>query len=65
MLENIDPTLLVNGFKKCGLLPWNPDIVRVPTTQAKNQSVTLQNETEHADNLLKHFLGYLEKEIGE
>nr|XP_037870864.1 uncharacterized protein LOC119629357 [Bombyx mori] len=30
MEESLTPSILVNGFRKCGLVPWNPEAVTIP-----------------------------------
>lgn len=30
MDESLTPSILVNGFRKCGLVPWNPEAVTIP-----------------------------------
>lgn len=30
MEESLTPSILVSGFRKCGLVPWNPEAVTIP-----------------------------------
>lgn len=63
--KRITPSILSNGFRKCGLVPWNSDAI--PMDNIVNQSV--ERETSRTNgteiNKFEEHLKYLEKYIGE
>lgn len=59
-LEKLTPTTIQNGFKKCGLSPWNPSQVKVKEDHTPLASACNKNIQEE-----KKFLVTLEKKIGK
>lgn len=57
VLPYVTPKILENGFKKCGLVPWDPNQIKIPT-QPDNASKLFNSE-------LEKFFKLLEKEVGE
>lgn len=56
-INKIEPSILKNGFKKCGLVPWNPKAINLP--------ISLPSPPTQADrNKVRAFITYLETEIG-
>lgn len=62
VLERITPQILRNGFQKCGLFPWNPEIVVVPQFEAAIKE-TEGVQTKKASQLEKHVV-WFEAQIG-
>lgn len=60
VLPYVTPKIIENGFKKCGLVPWDPNQVKLPSPSNNNPKTT------HAPNNLEleTFLNLLEKQIG-
>lgn len=40
--EVLTPRILANGFRKCGLYPWNPQVIELPLN---NEVVVVGNES--------------------
>lgn len=60
-LESISPSSIQNGFKACGLLPWNPSAVRVSSVSSST-TTSKTSMGKPSDNNI--FLKVLEEKIG-
>lgn len=60
--ERLDISVLRNGFRKCGLVPWNPEEVCVPI---HNQSISIKENKDSQQKVLELQKGklFLEKYI--
>lgn len=57
VLKNLQPTIFQNGFRKCGLMPWNPNAIHLEKAQKAKK---IENRMD-----IEIFLNFLEKEIGK
>ncbi|XP_030751725.1 jerky protein homolog-like [Sitophilus oryzae] len=60
--ERLTPSILQNGFRKCGLVPWNPQEVTLPLVAGKIES-NIKHRATTSKNIdeLKQGLQFLEK----
>lgn len=56
-LDELPPSTIISGFKKCGLVPWDPSQVQVPLSTIRNV-----DDRKATDKVL---LNLLQAEIGE
>ncbi|KAF2889645.1 hypothetical protein ILUMI_16528, partial [Ignelater luminosus] len=42
--KSINPNIIVNGFRTCGLNPWNPDAINYSKCLGKNPSNKIKQE---------------------
>ncbi|XP_039295124.1 uncharacterized protein LOC120353868 isoform X1 [Nilaparvata lugens] len=62
--ENVTESMLSNGFKKCGLYPWNPQIIEVPG-QGSFKEQDESDSTELKIQYFKQGLRFLNDMIGK
>lgn len=62
ILQNITKSMLSNGFKKCGLFPWNPQAVVIPDQGLSQEQE--RNSTMMKTQYLKQGLDFLNDMMG-
>jgi hypothetical protein len=62
ILQNITKSMLSNGFKKCGLYPWNPQAVVIPDQGLSRKQE--RNSTVMKTQYLKRGLDFLNDMMG-
>lgn len=69
LTDRVTPTVLENGFRKCGLYPWNPNVVdnmfpnsdTDPGMTPRKAKSTSQTETRNNENHLTFIESFIEK----
>lgn len=59
VLPDVTPTIIQNGFRKYGLVPWDSTQIKIP-----NESKAADEVAKPVDSKLKIFLRQLETEVG-